>query len=98
MSISTRRRADSRPFMSLFASAVQSPAWKQLLANRRHRAGLATLALAIACAFLPGAAAAADMNKVIRDVFPAAEEGFDPQAAQDLYSGSVNQVIFETLL
>ena len=41
---------------------------------------------------------AADMNKVIRHVFPAAEEGFDPAAAHDLYSGSVEQVIFETLL
>jgi len=31
-------------------------------------------------------------------VFPAAEEGFDPQAVHDLYSGSVEQAIFETLL
>ena len=38
------------------------------------------------------------MNKVIRDVFPAAEEGFDPAAAHDLYSGTVEQAIFETLL
>ena len=42
-------------------------------------------------------AAAADMNKVIRHVFPAGEEGFDPAAAHDLYSGTVEQVIFETL-
>ena len=41
---------------------------------------------------------AADMNKVVRHVFPAAEEGFDPQAAHDLYSGSIEQAIFETLL
>ena len=32
---------------------------------------------------------AADMNKVIRHVFPAGEEGFDPAAAHDLYSGTV---------
>ena len=38
------------------------------------------------------------MNKVIRHVFPAGEEGFDPAAAHDLYSGTVEQVIFETLL
>jgi ABC-type transport system substrate-binding protein len=42
-------------------------------------------------------AVAADMNKVIRHVFPAGEEGFDPAAAHDLYSGTVEQVIFETL-
>lgn len=45
-----------------------------------------------------GLAPAADMNKVIRHVFPVAEEGFDPAAAHDLYSGTVEQVIFETLL
>ena len=46
----------------------------------------------------PPSAAAADMNKVIRHVFPAAETGFDPQAISDLYSGTVVQAIFETLL
>jgi ABC-type transport system substrate-binding protein len=45
-----------------------------------------------------GAAAAADANKVLRYVFPAGEEGFDPQAAHDLYSGTVEQAVFETLL
>jgi len=43
-------------------------------------------------------AAAADMDKVIRHVFPAGEEGFDPAAAHDLYSGTVEQAIFDTLL
>ncbi len=38
------------------------------------------------------------MNKVLRAVFPAGEEGFDPAAAHDLYSGTVEQMIFETLL
>ncbi|MEP7206979.1 MAG: ABC transporter substrate-binding protein [Casimicrobiaceae bacterium] len=41
---------------------------------------------------------AADMNKVIRHVFPVAETGFDPQAIHDLYSGTVVQAVFETLL
>ena len=60
--------------------------------------------IAFAAAFaatLPFAAApthAADMSKVIRHVFPAGEEGFDPAAAHDLYSGTVEQAIFETLL
>jgi len=53
---------------------------------------------ALACALLALPAAAADMNKVIRHVFPVAETGFDPQAINDLYSGTVVQVIFETLL
>ena len=53
---------------------------------------------ALACAMLALPAAAADMNKVIRHVFPVAETGFDPQAINDLYSGTVAQAIFETLL
>jgi len=40
---------------------------------------------------------AADVNKVIRDVFPAAETGFDPAASNDLYSGTIGQAIFDTL-
>ncbi|MEP6943054.1 MAG: ABC transporter substrate-binding protein [Betaproteobacteria bacterium] len=44
------------------------------------------------------AMAAADMNKVIRQVFPYAEEGFDPAAAHDLYSGAIEQAMFETML
>ena len=40
----------------------------------------------------------ADPAKVIRQVFPAAETGFDPAGAQDLYSGTIEQAIFETLL
>jgi oligopeptide transport system substrate-binding protein len=55
------------------------------------------IAIAALAAFAP-AAVAADMNKVIRHVFPAGEEGFDPAAAHDLYSGTVEQAIFETLL
>lgn len=55
-----------------------------------------------ACALVAGLlalpAAGADMSKVIRHVFPAAETGFDPAGAQDLYSGTIEQAIFETLL
>ncbi len=52
----------------------------------------ATVACVAASAF-----AAADMHKVVRDVFPAAESGFDPAFAHDLYSGELEQAIFETL-
>src|SRR5437773_10720964 len=41
---------------------------------------------------------AADPGKVIRHAFPAAETGFDPAAAQDLYSARIEQVISEPLL
>ncbi|MDE2003917.1 MAG: ABC transporter substrate-binding protein [Betaproteobacteria bacterium] len=43
-------------------------------------------------------ASPADPAKVIRQVFPAAETGFDPAGAQDLYSGTIEQAVFETLL
>ena len=54
--------------------------------------------LLVALSLSMGEAAGADMSKVVRHVFPAAEEGFDPAAAHDLYSGTVEQAIFETLL
>ncbi|HQU49570.1 MAG TPA: ABC transporter substrate-binding protein [Casimicrobiaceae bacterium] len=57
------------------------------------RRALAALLLAVAAPVL----AAPDMNKVIREVFPAAETGFDPAAVHDLYSGTIVQGIFETL-
>ena len=41
--------------------------------------------------------AAPDPSKVVRDVFPVAETGFDPAAVHDLYSGTVVQALFETL-
>ena len=56
---------------------------------------LRAVILAWAVAALP--AVAADMNKVVRDVFPVAETGFDPAAVHDLYSGTIVQAIFETL-
>lgn len=55
-----------------------------------------TAALAFAAAPMT-AHAAPDPGKVIRDVFPVAETGFDPQAVHDLYSGTVVQAMFETL-
>jgi ABC-type transport system substrate-binding protein len=41
--------------------------------------------------------AAADPKKVVRDVFPVAETGFDPPAMHDLYSAAIVQAIFERL-
>ncbi|MGE5090241.1 MAG: ABC transporter substrate-binding protein [Candidatus Levyibacteriota bacterium] len=68
-----------------------------LRAMRMIVAPLAAAALASAPAGA-GAANPADPAKVIRQVFPAAETGFDPAGAQDLYSGTIEQAIFETLL
>ena len=63
----------------------------------RTLASLRAGALALAVAFAAPALAAPDMNKVIREVFPVAETGFDPAAVHDLYSGTIVQGIFETL-
>ena len=57
---------------------------------------LGALVLVLGAARSP-AAVAADMNKVIRDVFPVAETGFDPAGVDDLYSSAVLEAIFETL-
>jgi len=54
----------------------------------------AGFALALACV---GAFAQADPSKVIYATFPAAETGFDPQAAGDEYSNSINRAIFDPL-
>lgn len=43
------------------------------------------------------AASSADPNKVLRYVFIAQEDGFDPAVARDLYSAHVLQSVFETL-
>ncbi len=51
-----------------------------------------------ACMLLASAMApAADPRKVIRDVFPVAETGFDPAAMHDLYSAGIVQAIFDRL-
>jgi ABC-type transport system substrate-binding protein len=60
--------------------------------RRSVRIAAVALALSSAAAF-----AAADVNKVIREVFPVAETGFDPAAVHDLYSATVIQGLFETL-
>jgi ABC-type transport system substrate-binding protein len=63
-----------------------------------RRGLLPALVLVFGIGVGPGpAGAAADMAKVIRDVFPVAETGFDPAAVHDLYSGTIVQAIFETL-
>ncbi|MET0681702.1 MAG: ABC transporter substrate-binding protein [Casimicrobiaceae bacterium] len=60
-------------------------------------AAIAVLAwVGLACVAAP-ALAQPDPNKVLRVAFPSAETGFDPQAAGDEYSNSVNRVIFDTL-
>jgi ABC-type transport system substrate-binding protein len=58
---------------------------------------LRACALALAATLASPALAAPDMGKVIREVFPVAETGFDPAAVHDLYSGTIVQGIFETL-
>ena len=55
------------------------------------------LALILLLASATAASGQADPNKVLRVAFPIAETGFDPQAAGDFYSNSVNRVIFDTL-
>jgi ABC-type transport system substrate-binding protein len=57
-----------------------------------------TLCVIAICALASAPLGAADMKKVIHHVFPVAETGFDPAAAHDLYSGSIEQALFETLL
>ena len=68
--------------------------------TERARARVATaalVALVAASALAPHPARAADPAKVIRDVFPVAETGFDPAGVHDLYSGTIVQAIHETL-
>lgn len=49
--------------------------------------------LALGCSGAP----AAEPVKVLRYILPAAETGFDPAVARDLYTGHVTEAIFETL-
>ena len=62
------------------------------IANGWRACLLATLLVAVA------PAQAADPTKVVRHVFPVAETGFDPAGVQDLYSATIEQMLFETLL
>ena len=57
---------------------------------------LATLAALCLSAALAAPAAAGPL-KTLRYIIPAAETGFDPAVARDLYTGHVTQAIFETL-
>ena len=66
--------------------------------NRSLNSVLKKALVACCAVMLSAPLLAADMKKVIRHVFPVAETGFDPAAAHDLYSATVEQVIFETLL
>ncbi|HEU4776971.1 MAG TPA: ABC transporter substrate-binding protein [Telluria sp.] len=61
--------------------------------NRFHRIICCLLALWLAA--LPARAQAP--RKTLRTIFPAAETGFDPAVARDLYSGHITQAIFSTL-
>ena len=61
--------------------------------SRRSRRGVLTCALILAA----GGVWAADMSKVLRVPFVAPENGFDPQATNDLYSNYVNREIFDAL-
>ena len=69
----------------------------QRFARAVARAMLAIVVAVAASALAPPPARAADPAKVIRDVFPVAETGFDPAGVHDLYSGTIVQAIHETL-
>ncbi|HEX6793606.1 MAG TPA: ABC transporter substrate-binding protein, partial [Casimicrobiaceae bacterium] len=73
---------------------------RSLAGSRRSRSMRAWVAIAFAAALacVSPHAPAADMAKVVRQVFPAAETGFDPAGVQDLYSATIEQALFETLL
>jgi len=70
---------------------------ESLATRARHGARALALALIAAVALASGGVGAADPAKVIRDVFPVAETGFDPAGVHDLYSGTIVQAIHETL-
>ncbi len=68
------------------------------LSGPSRRGALTALVLALGATLAPAAGrAGADMNKVVREAFAAAESGFDPAAVHDLYSLTLVQAIFETL-
>lgn len=75
-----------------------SPKWLPLPAMIRC-SGHLVLLLALACAGMRGApAAAADMNKVLRTAFQTPETGFDPAQVADIYSNDIIRSIFDSLL
>jgi oligopeptide transport system substrate-binding protein len=81
----TALRSRSRvPSFARQAAAVAPAVWRLVLLVLISTVG-GTIAMA------------AEPKKVVRDVFPVAETGFDPAAASDLYSAGVLQAIFERL-
>jgi ABC-type transport system substrate-binding protein len=68
--------------------------------KRLTRAMLAGLlaSTALACAQANAAGPKPDPNKVLRYQFPVAETGFDPAQVHDLYSNTVIEALFETLV
>jgi oligopeptide transport system substrate-binding protein len=58
---------------------------------------LATLAFCTSLALAPHSSHATDMSKTVRVAFPVDITGFDPQATNDLYSGHVNNAIFDVM-
>lgn len=66
-------------------------------ARHRFSARLTGALFAAALLALSAGTQAADPKKVIRDVFPAAETGFDPAGMHDLYSAGIVQAIFDRL-
>jgi ABC-type transport system substrate-binding protein len=56
------------------------------------------LALSVACCELALAVNPADPNKVVRQAFEAADDGFDMAKTQNFYSGWVSEAILEPLL
>ena len=65
--------------------------------SMRRPGGLVAALLALLVLGTAPVTLAADMTKVLRHVFPVGEDGFDPAAVSDLYSGTVVQAIHETL-
>ncbi|HET9751273.1 MAG TPA: ABC transporter substrate-binding protein [Casimicrobiaceae bacterium] len=60
--------------------------------------GFWRLASGVVALLIAASALAADPGKVLRIAFPVAETGFDPVKVSDLYSNTVNEAIFDTLL
>jgi ABC-type transport system substrate-binding protein len=71
-----------------------------LRARNRFLPACRALTLCLLVTGLLGAAAAqaADPNKILRVAFEAPDDGFDPVKTTNLYSGWVNEAIFENLL
>jgi oligopeptide transport system substrate-binding protein len=55
------------------------------------------LTVSVSLALAQQSAHATDMSKTIRVAFPVDITGFDPQATNDLYSGHVNNAIFDVM-